>query len=221
MARLGTDTVWEKLLIPPFIHFFKLLYPFSWSNDPRRRLAAAAGGCVLLRTSVLRQAGGFAALRDAIIDDCALAVADQGAGRADLDRAEHGRHQPPALHPARGHLEHGGAHRVHPARILTGRCSSPVPPSWPLMFVVPLAAVARRRWQVQLRRYVRPGRAWPSCSLPPCGCWVCTRAGSCRLPVAAFAYLLMTWTSALRYWRGERSAWRGRRYLRACLGARQ
>jgi hopene-associated glycosyltransferase HpnB len=50
-----------------------MLYPFAWANDPRRATAAAAGGCMLVRRDVLLQAGGMAAIRDALIDDCALA----------------------------------------------------------------------------------------------------------------------------------------------------
>ena len=34
------------------------------------------------------------------------------------------------------------------------------------------------------------------------------------LPVAGVLYLAMTWHSAVRYWSGERSAWKGRRYAR-------
>ena len=34
------------------------------------------------------------------------------------------------------------------------------------------------------------------------------------LPLAASLYLAMTWTSALRYWRGERSRWKNRVYER-------
>ena len=73
MASLHMGNAWEKLLLPPFIYFFKLIYPFPLSNRPRSPIAAAAGGCVLLRTDMLRTIGGFAALRDAIIDDCTLA----------------------------------------------------------------------------------------------------------------------------------------------------
>jgi hopene-associated glycosyltransferase HpnB len=50
-----------------------MLYPFAWANDPRRATAAAAGGCMLVRREVLRAAGGMAAIRTALIDDCALA----------------------------------------------------------------------------------------------------------------------------------------------------
>src|SRR6185295_11432669 len=72
---LHCATFWERLLTPAFVFFFKLLYPFAWSNDPRARTAAAAGGCMLVRTAVLREIGGFAAIRGALIDDCMLAAA--------------------------------------------------------------------------------------------------------------------------------------------------
>ena len=35
---------------------------------------------------------------------------------------------------------------------------------------------------------------------------------SLALPVIGTLYLGMTWTSALRYWRGERDCWKDRRY---------
>jgi hopene-associated glycosyltransferase HpnB len=63
----------ERMFIPAFIFFFQMLYPFAWANDPRRATAAAAGGCMLVRRDVLREAGGMAAIRSALIDDCALA----------------------------------------------------------------------------------------------------------------------------------------------------
>jgi hopene-associated glycosyltransferase HpnB len=72
MARLQTGTWPERLLIPPFVFFFDMLFPFAWVNDPRRRAAAAAGGCMLVRREALAAAGGIAAIRGEIIDDCAL-----------------------------------------------------------------------------------------------------------------------------------------------------
>jgi hopene-associated glycosyltransferase HpnB len=73
MVKLRCKSVAERLLVPAFIFFFQMLYPFAWANDSRRRTAAAAGGCMLVRRDVLRQAGGMAAIRGALIDDCALA----------------------------------------------------------------------------------------------------------------------------------------------------
>ena len=45
MATLHMATFWERLLLPPFIYFFKLIYPFALANSDRSGLAAAAGGC--------------------------------------------------------------------------------------------------------------------------------------------------------------------------------
>ena len=73
MARLRCDSPAERWLIPAFIFFFQMLYPFRWSNDPRARTAAAAGGCVLLDRAAFERAGGLAPIRGALIDDCALA----------------------------------------------------------------------------------------------------------------------------------------------------
>jgi hopene-associated glycosyltransferase HpnB len=73
MAKLRCESGAEYLLIPAFIFFFQMLYPFVWVNDPNRRTAAAAGGCMLVRSDALRTAGGVAAIRTELIDDCALA----------------------------------------------------------------------------------------------------------------------------------------------------
>ena len=74
MVMLSCRSFWERLLIPPFIFFFQMLYPFPWVNNPRRVLAGAAGGCMLLRRETLEKAGGFVAMRAARIDDCTLAA---------------------------------------------------------------------------------------------------------------------------------------------------
>jgi hopene-associated glycosyltransferase HpnB len=72
MARLQTGTWAERLLIPAFVFFFDMLFPFGLVNDPKNKLAAAAGGCMLVRRESLEAAGGVAAIRGEIIDDCAL-----------------------------------------------------------------------------------------------------------------------------------------------------
>jgi len=72
MAKLHCGNVAEKLLIPAFVFFFDMLYPFGWVNDPRNPLAAAAGGCMLIRREALENAGGIDAIRGEIIDDCAM-----------------------------------------------------------------------------------------------------------------------------------------------------
>ena len=73
MAFLRMQNFWEKLLMPAFIYFFKLLYPFHLSNSSKSSVAAAAGGCILIKRSALDSIGGFETLKNELIDDCALA----------------------------------------------------------------------------------------------------------------------------------------------------
>jgi hopene-associated glycosyltransferase HpnB len=83
MARLRTDSAWERVIVPAFVYFFAQLYPFGLVNRPKSRVAAAAGGCVLLRRDTLAAAGGLAGIAGALIDDVALAglVKRHGSGR--------------------------------------------------------------------------------------------------------------------------------------------
>ena len=80
MARLHTETFWERLVIPAFVFFFHLLYPFRLVSRRSSSVAAAAGGCVLVRCQALAAIGGFESIRDAVIDDVSLAVKLERAG---------------------------------------------------------------------------------------------------------------------------------------------
>jgi hopene-associated glycosyltransferase HpnB len=73
MAKLRCEALAERAHVPAFIYFFQMLYPFPWVNAPKSATAAAAGGCMLVRADALAAAGGIAAIRGALIDDCALA----------------------------------------------------------------------------------------------------------------------------------------------------
>jgi len=82
MVLLQAKTFPERLLIPPFLYFFLMLYPPRWIADPKARTAGAAGGCILLRRSALERIGGYAAIRGEVIDDCALArTVKKGGGK--------------------------------------------------------------------------------------------------------------------------------------------
>jgi hopene-associated glycosyltransferase HpnB len=72
MVKLRCESLAERALIPAFVFFFQMLYPFSWVNRPSVKTAAAAGGCMLVERQALRAAGGMEAIRGALIDDCAL-----------------------------------------------------------------------------------------------------------------------------------------------------
>jgi len=80
MVRLHCESFWERLLVPPFVYFFFMLYPPKAVARSDRYAAGAAGGCMLLRTETLNDIGGMESIRGAIIDDCALArrVKDRG-----------------------------------------------------------------------------------------------------------------------------------------------
>jgi hopene-associated glycosyltransferase HpnB len=80
MVRLRCESVAERALMPAFVFFFMMLYPFAWVNDPRRRTAGAAGGCMLVRRRALDRIGGMASLRGALIDDCTLGQAIKSGG---------------------------------------------------------------------------------------------------------------------------------------------
>jgi hopene-associated glycosyltransferase HpnB len=88
MARLRCESFPERFAIPAFVFFFAMLYPFAWVADPRRRDAAAAGGCMLVRRDALAACGGIEAIRGALIDDCALAALLKPRGPIRLNLAE-------------------------------------------------------------------------------------------------------------------------------------
>lgn len=80
MARLRCRSFAERCAIPAFVYFFEMLYPFAWVNRENSTTAAAAGGCILVRSDALKGIGGFRSISDALIDDCALARRLSGSG---------------------------------------------------------------------------------------------------------------------------------------------
>lgn len=80
MVRLNCASVAERMLVPAFVYFFQMLYPFARVNDPNSGIAAAAGGTVLIRREALERIGGLAAIKHALIDDVALSKAVKSTG---------------------------------------------------------------------------------------------------------------------------------------------
>lgn len=80
MVELQCETLAERALVPAFVFFFTLLYPFAKVNNPKDKTAGAAGGTILLRRDMLRQIGGIQTLKGALIDDCTLASCVKQAG---------------------------------------------------------------------------------------------------------------------------------------------
>jgi hopene-associated glycosyltransferase HpnB len=88
MVRLTCESAAERALVPAFVFFFQLLYPFEWVNDGLKATAAAAGGTILIRRRALRRIGGIESVRGALIDDVALAAAVKKGGRIWLGHSD-------------------------------------------------------------------------------------------------------------------------------------
>jgi len=212
MATLHVDNLWEKLLLPPFIFFFKLIYPFALANDPNSRVAAAAGGCILLDRATLHAAGGFEALHDAIIDDCTLARRIKTAGgRTWLGLG----HSVCAIRPYGtvdkiwNMVARSAFTQLRYSTSLLLVCSALLI----LSFFVPVIALTANDTLTAATggiALLAMGAAY-SPTVRYYGLnlfWVAT------LPLAAGLFLAMTWSSAARYWSGERSRWKNRSYSR-------
>lgn len=217
MAALRMRGGWEKLLLPAFIYFFRLLYPFHLSNWPSRRVAAAAGGCVLIETSVLTRIGGFDAIRGALIDDCALARAVKNAGYRTWTGVSRGA-ESHRDYPALGAIWRMVARtaytqlRYSPALLLL--CTLLMA----LMFWAPIAGLGG-----PLAAQVSGGVGLVGmavCYVPTVRYYRLTSAWALTMPLIGTLYLAMTWHSALRDWGGRRSEWKGRVYGREPEGDR-
>jgi hopene-associated glycosyltransferase HpnB len=212
MVALRMDSAWERWLMPAFVYFFRLLYPFRLSNGHSRRVAAAAGGCILLRTDALAGIGGFAALRGALIDDCALARLFKRAGHRTwlgLTHSAHSRRAYGGLWPIWDMVARSAYTQLHHSIVWLGVCTLLML----IAFAVPLAALGWAQPEVRLAgglayatmmlTYLPTLRFYGRSPL-----WAVTLAG------AGLLYLGMTWASALRYWRGKGAHWKGRSYGR-------
>ncbi len=211
MAALRMKTTWEKLLLPAFVYFFKLLYPFALSNDPRRRrIAAAAGGCVLLRTQILDELGGFGVLRDALIDDCALARQVKARGYKTWVGLSHGVHSIRAydsLSAIWDMVARSAFTQLRYSISLLLGCTT----LFAAAFWLPLGGLLAPSLSARTLSAVALGAMMAS-YLPTLKFYRRSPLWALVLPVTATLYLAMTWTSALRYWGGRRSQWRGRIY---------
>lgn len=203
---------WEKLLMPAFIYFFKLLYPFHLANSPRTTLAAAAGGCILLETRLLHEIGGFAAFKDALIDDCALARRIKSRGyRTWLGLTHSVRSLRPYQRPGElwDMVARTAFTQLKYSPWLLGLCTLLMLvgfaiPVVGLLYSTPvIQCLAAATLIIMMATYVPVLRFYGR-----------TPVWALAMPLIGILYLAMTWSSAIRYWRGERSRWKGRKYGR-------
>lgn len=82
MVRLRCVTLPERFAIPAFVFFFAMLYPFARVANKRSKVAAAAGGTMLVSQAALRRIDGVSRIRTELIDDCALAREVKRGGHA-------------------------------------------------------------------------------------------------------------------------------------------
>ena len=210
MAELRMKTFWEKLLMPAFIYFFKLLYPFRLSNTGTSRVAAAAGGCILLETKLLHEIGGFDSLRGELIDDCALARRIKTLGYKTWIGLTHSVRSIRPYEKLRTIWEmvaRTAFTQLHYSGLVLALCTvimvlsfvvpglGPFLPNGMAKFFSALGlAIMILCYLPILKFYGLPGR------------W------ALALPLIGILYLAMTWTSAMRYWLGRGSHWKGRAY---------
>jgi hopene-associated glycosyltransferase HpnB len=209
MVKLHCQSLAEKLLIPAFVYFFFKLYPPAWISNPRRSEAGAAGGCILIRPSALEKAGGIAAIRQEVIDDCSLAArVKRTGGRLWLGASATTR----SIRPYQGfsgigrmisrsafnQLRHSSFLLI--LSIIGMAATYLLPPL--LVFaahrIVP-AALGGAAWLLMVLSY------WPVLRL-----YRLNPLWALALPVAAIFYVGATFHSAWKYWMGRGGEWKGR-----------
>jgi hypothetical protein len=241
MVLLRRETAWETLLIPAFVFFFQMLYPFPWVNDLKRRTAGAAGGFMLLRFSALERIGGLTCIRDALIDDCSLGAAVKAGGPIWLGLAD------APLQKGTGKLNGQrlssrltGSGEIPPNTALSLRAYPHLQTIWNMVARTAYTQLHYSLWllfgtvlSMSLIYLMGPvglviGLASGNAPLAWVGgcCWIlmalaywptlrlyhCPPILAFTLPFIALLYTLMTIDSALRHWRGQGGAWKGRVY---------
>ena len=211
MVMLHCETRWEKLLIPAFVYFFQMLYPFPRINDPRSHVAGAAGGCMLVKAESLRRAGGIESIRGEIIDDCALGAALKSVGRVWVGLSD-------TEHSVRPYLGLGEIWAMVARSAYTQLRHS----AWLLVISVVGMALAFLSPPLVALTFPAHGNTWAA--LLAGSSWLAMawtfRPSALRyrqpaafglvLPAAALLYLGMTLDSARRHRAGVGGHWKGR-----------
>jgi hopene-associated glycosyltransferase HpnB len=208
MVVLQARTLPERGLIPAFVYFFLKLYPPRWIADSNARTAGAAGGCILLRRTVLERIGGLKAIRGEVIDDCALAQAVKNSGgriwmgltRASLSLREYGSSNEIRDLIARTAFTQLG----YSAFLLFGTLAG--------MFLTYTAPVVVLFAHDSIAR-ILGAAAMALMSLtffPTVRFYRLSPLWAPLLPLAALFYCYATCVSAVRYWLGRGGHWKGR-----------
>ncbi|AFY30808.1 glycosyltransferase [Calothrix sp. PCC 7507] len=215
MVRLRCESLWEKLLIPAFVFFFQKLYPFRWVNNPKNATAAAAGGSILIRREALERIGGIAVIRQALIDDCALARAVKKSGNGGiwlgLSTLTRSLRPYPSLETVWQMVARTAYTQLNYSPFLLGGTLL----AMTLIYLVPPVGVIVGLLMGNLAIALTSLSAWLLMSvayLPTIRFYRCSPWLVWCLPAIAFLYTLMTLDSAIRHWQGRGGAWKGRVY---------
>ena len=207
MARLQCRSPSEHFLIPAFVFFFDMLFPFGAVNDPKSKVAAAAGGCMLARRTALEAAGGLDAIRHNIIDDCALAKVMKKQGPIWLGLTN----RSVSLRP----YPHLGDIRKMVARSAFAQLDySPILLMGTLIglffvYIAPVLGALFAMYYVQLAAYL----AWAIMAVmfqPMLRFYRLSPLWGLLLPVIGAFYAAFTLDSALQHWSGKGGMWKGR-----------
>ncbi|MGA2515265.1 MAG: glycosyltransferase [Thermodesulfobacteriota bacterium] len=210
MAHLRMVNLWERLFMPAFVYFFKMVYPFRLSNSSSTRVAAAAGGCILLETRLIEEIGGFKAIRNELIDDCALAKRVKALGYRTWIGLTH------SVHSLRSYEDLADIWNMvartafcqlrYSAILLAGTTIIML-----LVFWLPIAGLF---FPATIAKIISACAlaAMILSYLPALKFYGQSRSWALLLPLIATLYLAMTWSSAIRFWAGSGSPWKGRFY---------
>jgi hopene-associated glycosyltransferase HpnB len=216
MVKLRCQSFWEQLLIPAFVFFFQKLYPFRWVNNPKKSIAAAAGGCILIRTETLKQVGGIQVICQALIDDCSLAQAvksHQGRIWLGLSALTYSLRPYESLQTIWDMVARSAYTQLNYSPwLLLGSVLGMT-----LVYLVPpvgiifglvignglIALTGLLAWLLMTCAY-----------FPMIRFYKCSPGFAFSLPAIAFLYTLMTVDSAIRHWQGRGGGWKGRVYKR-------
>jgi hopene-associated glycosyltransferase HpnB len=208
MVLLQAKTMPERLLVPPFLYFFLMLYPPQWIANPKSRIAGAAGGCILLRRRALERIGGLAAIRKEVIDDCALARAtkkSRGKIWMGLTRASIS---------LRSYSNFGEIRDLIARTAFTQLRYSP---GLLLGTLIGLFTTYLLAWIMAFAANGSPRLIGATTALlmaisflPTVRFYRLSPLWALTLPLAATFYGYATWLSAVRYWRSQGGQWKGR-----------
>ncbi len=201
---------WEKLLMPAFVYFFKLLYPFRLANAPNSKVAAAAGGCILMNTEIFEKIDGFKSIKGELIDDCSLASRVKSSGyRTWIGLTQSVRSVRPYrnLQDIWDMVARTAFTQLRYSVVLLLLTSAIMV----LVYFVPIVILVTSSG---LARYLAVGALLGMLLtyLPTLNFYHRSKIWAFSLPLIGLLYLAMTWHSALRYWKGVRSQWKSRVY---------